>query len=81
MALTAPTAFAGETETKARHHSHGHHHASRNSGDDHSRRDNAGAAAAQSGLSGNFGSIIYGYPYGTPCYRYNDRDWDYEKIC
>jgi hypothetical protein len=29
----------------------------------------------------DLGSVIYGYPYGTPCYRYNDRDWDYEWVC
>jgi hypothetical protein len=29
----------------------------------------------------DLGSLIYGYPYGTPCYRYNDRDWDYEWVC
>ncbi len=29
----------------------------------------------------DLGTVIYGYPYGTPCYRYNDRDWDYEWVC
>jgi hypothetical protein len=38
-------------------------------------------AAAGSTPWPDLGSAIYGYPYGTPCYRYNDRDWDYEWVC
>ena len=40
-----------------------------------------GAAAAGPRLWPELASVIYGYPYGTPCYQYNDRDWDYEWVC
>jgi hypothetical protein len=40
-----------------------------------------GPAAARPTPWPDLGSVIYGYPYGTPCYRYNDRDWDYEWVC
>ncbi len=40
-----------------------------------------GAPAARPTFWPDLGSVIYGYPYGTPCYRYNDRDWDYEWVC
>lgn len=81
MTLTSG-AVASSAETRARHDRRGHHHAHRTYDNraDHSRRAEA-EAAAQAGVWGNFGSIIYGYPYGTPCYQYNDRDWDYEKVC
>jgi hypothetical protein len=44
-----------------------------------------GFAAGDRGAATTVGDFleraIYGYPYGTPCYRYNDRDWDYERVC
>jgi hypothetical protein len=38
-----------------------------------------GPSAAAPTIWPDLGSVIYGYPYGTPCYRYND--WDYERVC